>query len=123
MTSIEVGTGTHLLVEFHRCANAALLSDTGLLKACMHRVIRQSGLTPVGDLFHKFEGEGGITGIVLLAESHVAIHTWPERDGFLTMDIFACNMTCDNEPKSQRALDLFREAFRPGTENSRTVYR
>jgi hypothetical protein len=54
-----------------------------------------SGLTPVGELFHRFEPGGGVTGVVLLAESHLAVHTWPEL-GAVTMDVYVCNFSGDN---------------------------
>ena len=57
-----------------------------------------SGLTVVGESFYQFEPQG-VTGTVLLAESHIAIHTWPEA-GFVTVDVYVCNLTTDNTAKA-----------------------
>ena len=64
---------------------------------CLH-ASEASGMTIVGDSFHQFE-PAGVTGTVLLAESHLAIHTWPEH-GFVTIDVYVCNYTTDNSAKA-----------------------
>ena len=61
-----------------------------------------AGLTIVGDSFHQFAPQG-VTGTVLLAESHLAIHTWPEH-GFVTVDVYVCNLATDNTAKAERAV-------------------
>jgi len=53
--------------------------------------VQAAGLTPVDGVFHRFPLPGGVTGVVLLAESHVAVHTWPER-GAVTLDVYVCNL-------------------------------
>ena len=59
-------------------------------------------MTIVGDSFHQFEPQG-VTGTVLLAESHLAIHTWPEH-GFVTIDVYVCNYTTDNTAKAEHCF-------------------
>jgi S-adenosylmethionine decarboxylase proenzyme len=61
-----------------------------------------SGLTIVGERFHQFEPVG-VTGVVLLAESHLAIHTWPER-GFVSIDLYVCHFSQDNQSKGEQLL-------------------
>ena len=61
-----------------------------------------SGLNIVGEVFYQFQPQG-VTGAVLLAESHLAIHTWPE-EGFVTVDVYVCNYLADN---TQKALNLY----------------
>jgi S-adenosylmethionine decarboxylase len=58
---------------------------------------RGSGLRSVNELFHRFEpaARGAVTGVVLLAESHLAVHTWPEL-GAVTLDVYVCNFGGDN---------------------------
>jgi S-adenosylmethionine/arginine decarboxylase-like enzyme len=75
------------------------------------------GLTVLGDHFYQFEGldatqAGGATGAVVFAESHLAIHTWPERDG-ATLDVYVCNVTCDNSGKAERLYETLVGALRP----------
>ena len=67
---------------------------------------RDAGLTVVGDAFYQFEPQG-VTGTVLLAESHLAIHTWPERS-FVTVDVYVCNLATDNSDKGAAAVQRAR---------------
>lgn len=68
-------------------------------------IVKKAGLTPIGEPgCFEFEG-GGFTAFIILAESHVSLHTWPEL-GFLDMDVFVCNVTRDN---SQKARQIFTE--------------
>ena len=73
--------------------------------------VRGSGLTVVGDSFHQFEPQG-VTGTVLLAESHLAIHTWPEY-GFVTVDVYVCNLATDNSDKAKRLFHTLEAAMQP----------
>jgi S-adenosylmethionine/arginine decarboxylase-like enzyme len=56
--------------------------------------------------------QSGITGVVLLAESHLAVHTWPEL-GAVTLDVYVCNLGCDNSSKAQALMDRLVAAFAP----------
>lgn len=67
------------------------------------RLVGQAGLRAVGECFYAFGEGAGVTGVVILAESHVAIHTWPESN-YVTLDVFVCNAYQDNR---QAALQLF----------------
>ena len=86
---------------------------------CLHAVAA-AGLRAVGELFHRFEalpahGDApvGITGVVLLAESHLTVHTWPEI-GAVTLDVYVCNIDADNSQRAHTALDVLIGAFAPG---------
>ena len=70
-----------------------------------------SGLTVVGDAFHQFKPQG-VTGTVLLAESHLAIHTWPEH-GFVTVDVYVCNLATDNTAKAEQLFRALELALKP----------
>ncbi len=109
--------GLHLFADLHdcRCAPGFLLDAPGLETFCV-TACKQHGLTVVGRLFHAFRDAtgrpAGVTGAVVLAESHLAVHTWPEVGG-VTLDIYVCNFSGDN---SERANALFVEviaAFAP----------
>ena len=80
--------GRHLLIDFHE-VSAERLDDAELLSRLLAEAARRGGLTPLGPpVLHRFEG-GGLTGYLLLSESHIAVHTYPEL-GFAALDIFAC---------------------------------
>ncbi len=87
--------GTHTLVDFYGC-DPARLNDAVTLRALMIEAARQVGATIIGDTFHSFSPQG-VTGVVILAESHLAVHTWPER-GYAALDLFTCGqkMTMDS---------------------------
>jgi S-adenosylmethionine decarboxylase len=98
--------GKHLLADFYG-VEAARLDDGDLLRRCMLAAASRCALTPVAPpVLHRFEG-GGVTAFLLLAESHIALHTYPER-GFLALDIFSCGRGDPGE-----ALEVFRTALAP----------
>ena len=79
--------GHHLLVEFEGC-DAASLADLEQVTSAMLRAAEASGATIVTHSFHHFSPHG-VSGAVIIAESHLAIHTWPEH-GFAAVDFFTC---------------------------------
>jgi spermidine synthase len=105
--------GLHLVANLYRCqGDARYLTDSALLRQFCLDTIIESGLTVVGDMFHQFEG-GGVTGAVVLAESHLAIHTWPELNS-VTLDVYVCNYTQDNGAKARAVMDAFMTLYAPG---------
>ena len=97
--------GIHLTGDLFDCAcSASVLTDLDTLSKLCREATLASGLTIVDEKYHVFpdwQGQpGGITGAVLLAESHLAIHTWPERRG-VTLDVYVCNFTEDNTGKAE----------------------
>jgi spermidine synthase len=112
--------GLHLTGDLFECGcSAALLTDLDTLSKLCRDVTNASTLTIVDEKWHLFpewNGEpGGITGTILLAESHLAIHTWPERRG-VTLDVYVCNFTSDNTGKAEQLFDALMMAFRPSTQ-------
>jgi S-adenosylmethionine decarboxylase proenzyme len=106
-------TGLHLTADLCGCpADAALLSQPAALRALCLAAVAACGLRAVGELFHRFPAPGGVTGVVLLAESHLAVHTWPEL-GAVTLDVYVCNVQADNGPAAQALLDALVPAFAP----------
>jgi spermidine synthase len=104
--------GLHVVANLYRCrGQARYLTDAAALRRFCLDTINNSGLTALGDLFHQFDG-GGVTGTVVLAESHLAIHTWPELQS-VTLDVYVCNYTQDNGPKAQQVVDAFMILFAP----------
>jgi S-adenosylmethionine decarboxylase len=81
--------GHEWVVDACGCDPGAL-RDLGLLQDVLGRVVAELGLKPVGaPSWHKFPGEGGVTGIILLSESHLACHTYPEL-GAATFNLYCC---------------------------------
>lgn len=114
----ELVEGLHLTADLYRCTcDRALLVDAGRLADLCRELTRGVGLTLVDEKWHTFpdfQGQpGGVTGMQLLAESHLAVHTWPERDG-VTLDVYVCNFTTDNSPKAERLMAELLAAFAPG---------
>jgi len=105
--------GLHLIGDLTgcRCNPQRLLDGKGFEAICLD-LVRGSGLTIMDSTFHQFEGSG-FTGTVVLAESHLAIHTWPERQG-LTLDVYVCNYSDDNSDKARRLFDAIIAHFEPG---------
>ena len=80
--------GTEWLIEAEGCNREALRDET-LLRGVFERVIDDLGLKVIGSVWHKFDGEGGVTGLVALTESHLACHTYPEY-GTATFNLYCC---------------------------------
>lgn len=80
--------GNHGLLDLYGC-DEAVLKDEGRLKTVLKAAAQAAEATILAERFHTFGGAGGITGILLLAESHISIHTWPEHR-FAAIDAFIC---------------------------------
>lgn len=79
--------GRHLIVELVGC-DRSILNNLELLKRHMEEAVRRSGATIVDSVFHRYNPQG-VSGMVVIAESHVSIHTWPEY-GYAAVDFFTC---------------------------------
>ena len=119
--------GLHLTADLRGCppGQPAMTSPEALRTLCMGAV-RNAGLLPVGECFHGFPPENGeprgVTGVVLLAESHVAVHTWPEIAS-VTLDVYVCNLGADNSAKAQQLLDTLLAAFEPASVSRQALQR
>ncbi|MGB7202747.1 MAG: adenosylmethionine decarboxylase [Pyrinomonadaceae bacterium] len=80
--------GTEWLIEAAGCEAAALRDEVALQRLMSH-VVDDLGLKTVGSVWHKFDGEGGVTGLIALTESHLACHTYPEH-GIATFNLYCC---------------------------------
>jgi S-adenosylmethionine decarboxylase proenzyme len=113
--------GIHLLGEWFDCDDVpASRLDQPLRELCLD-LSRAAGLCAVGDSFHQFQ-PCGVTGTVLLAESHLAIHTWPEKR-FASVDVFVCNYMADNTVKAMFLFDRLRDVLRPQRVNEQVIRR
>ena len=114
--------GIHLLGEWYGCpADVPALTQAESLRELCLGAVAASGLTIVGDRFYQFEPQG-VTGTVLLAESHLAIHTWPEA-GFVTVDVYVCNYTTDNTVKAERVFAALEAALKPRRKRFQAIRR
>jgi len=113
---IHRAEGTHLLADLSGIA-PHLLTDCGGIEALLRDAAGAAGATILHSHFHAFGPGQGVTGVVLLAESHISIHTWPEQ-GFAAADIFMCGGTAP-----QRALDVLVRTLLPARSAVRTVVR
>lgn len=96
--------GTEWLVEAAGCRESAL-RDVGVLDALFARVIGELGLSPLhAPAWHVFPGAGGVTGFVMLTESHLALHTYPEH-GIATFNLYCCRPRPD-WPWRERLAEL-----------------
>jgi S-adenosylmethionine decarboxylase len=109
--------GLHLIADLNQCqCESTWLTDAKrLLDRCVQEVL-VSGLQPVSHLAHSFpateQGPGGVTATVLLAESHLCVHTWPEQRG-VTVDVYVCNFGGDHSAKAQHLMDALIAVFAP----------
>ena len=96
--------GTHLLVDLWGATN---LGDPAHIDAALREAAIVAGATILHSHFHHFSPNGGVSGVVVLAESHISIHTWPEKD-FAAIDLFMCG-ACD----PNKSIPVLQAAFRP----------
>lgn len=98
--------GRHLLVDLW---HASRLDDLPHIEAALKAAVEAVGATLLRIDLHRFSGNGGISGVAVLAESHMSIHSWPEC-GYAALDIFVCG-DCD----PYLALPVLKAAFAPGS--------
>ena len=96
--------GTHLLIDFWGAHN---LTDLNLMETKFRECVEKCGATLLHIHLHHFTPNGGISGVAVLAESHISVHTWPER-GYAAFDIFMCG---DAQP--EKAIPILKSAFKP----------
>ncbi len=109
--------GLHLTADLYDChCDASLLvSEAAVASLCRART-QAAGLTVVGEKWFSFPAQddrpGGVTGTLLLAESHLAVHTWPEL-GHVTLDVYVCNFSADNTQRAEQLMQALVAAFAP----------
>lgn len=115
-------TGHHWLLDLSECqASAALLEDACVLEPLMVHAARTAGMHVVGHVFHQFAPKG-VTGAVILSESHLTVHTWPESL-FVAIDVYVCDFNHTNRAKGQHLAQALTQLFAPRCCNSQTVQR
>ena len=113
--------GLHVVADFYDVPENPLLTDANLLRDACVDACKQAGLTVVGEHFHQFaaidgSGQAGATGAVILAASHLAIHTWPERNQ-VTLDVYLCDFALADgacsEARAEAVFARITELFKP----------
>jgi S-adenosylmethionine decarboxylase len=98
--------GIHILVDFY---GAQHVTETNVLRDIMIEAAQVAGATVLSCDLHEFGENSGVTGVAVLAESHISIHTWPEHD-YAAIDIFMCG---DADP--HKAVKLLQDRLRPSS--------
>jgi S-adenosylmethionine decarboxylase proenzyme len=109
--------GLHLTADLFGCRDPdRLMRNAPALRQACEAFARQAGLQVLGGRFHQFDAAeqpgGGVTGMVLLAESHLAVHTWPEQAA-ATLDVYVCNFRGDNSGKARQVCDALIAQLQP----------
>ena len=97
--------GSHLIIDLWEAEG---LNDRDRIETALIDAVKAAGATLLHIHLHTFCEGGGISGVAVLAESHISVHTWPEK-GYAAFDVFMCG---DAEPR--KALCVFKAAFNPG---------
>ena len=100
--------GAHIIIDLW---GAKKIDDLALMERALRSAVDVAGATLLHLHLHHFTPNGGISGVAVLAESHISVHTWPERD-FAAFDVFMCG---DAEP--EKCIPVLREAFTPNSIN------
>ncbi len=109
--------GLHLTADLHDCrCSPDWLTDAALLGQRCVQCVADADLQTVAHLFHAFPpthlGPGGVTATVLLAESHLCIHTWPEQRA-VTLDVYVCNFGGNHSSRAQALMNALCTLFKP----------
>ena len=102
----ESFAGMHVIVDLY---DAKHLDDISYIEGVMRECIRQCGANLLHIHLHHFSPNGGVTGVAVLSESHISVHTWPERS-FAAFDIFMCGLA-----KPELAVEILKEQFDAGS--------
>ena len=107
--------GRHLIADLHGCSG---LDDSALIERVLTEAAAAAGATVLELRLHGFGGGNGVTGVALLAESHISIHTWPEH-GYAAVDIFICGI----RHRLDEALRIISEGLRAASVVEKMVER
>ncbi len=108
--------GKHCILELYDC-DSSKLDDEAFLRTTITTAAKRAGATLLNLITHRFEPQG-VTGLALLAESHISIHTWPES-GYAAVDVF----TCGDHTMPEKACAVLRDELRAGRHQLRSFRR
>ena len=96
--------GSHFIIDLW---GATQLDDLALMESTLRKAVDICGATLLHIHLHHFTPNGGISGVAVLAESHISVHTWPERD-YAAFDVFMCG-----DARPELSVSVFEQAFKP----------
>jgi S-adenosylmethionine decarboxylase len=117
--------GTHIVCELSGC-NSEALTDVDAVHGVMIAAAKAANATIMESAFHRFEPQG-VSGTVILAESHLSIHTWPEKR-YAAMDFYTCGdhtdpwLACEYAARALGAKQMLTTEFKRGIESKNGVY-
>lgn len=121
--NVKATPGLHLIGDLFECScDLSIFTDSKFLENTCSSFVQNAGLTEVGKFFHQFDGEGGVTGMIVLAESHMSLHTWPEKK-YVTLDVYVCSYTQDNREKAKNLYISLEGLFKPLNKNYKEIDR
>jgi len=109
-------SGKHLILDLFD-VDPKFLCSVNEIKKCLKKAATSAKATVLKDAFHHFGKDHGVTGIIVLSESHISIHTWPE-ERYAAIDIFMCGV-CNPED----SIEEINNYFKPGNLSKNVLYR
>ncbi|PID87431.1 adenosylmethionine decarboxylase [Candidatus Gracilibacteria bacterium] len=104
--------GLHIISDFKGVNFDNIELSENILRNYVSGLIKKYNLSELGNYFHTFSNKNEITGVFALAESHISIHTWPEKK-YVSLDIFVCNLGKDNTQKAKKIYEELKNFFNP----------
>ncbi len=112
----------HILADLYDCqGEQKYFTNKTVVRDRILRAVKRAGFQIVASRFHKF-GDGGITGVLIVSESHITIHTWPEKT-FVNVDVFFCNYSADNSKKTRAVFNSFKQLYKPKKVYKKEIWR
>lgn len=111
---VKYPPGEHVLLDYW---DAERLTDSDFISRALTDAAEAAGATVIQTFFHVFGENGGVTGVAILAESHLSIHTWPES-AYAALDLFLCG-GC----RADLAIEVLQSRFKPGRQEVKRLQR
>ena len=102
----------HIISDLKKVDFSQLQLDKNILEHKISELLKKHRLTELWNYYHTFNKNNEITCVVALAESHISIHTWPEKE-YVSLDIFVCNLWEDNSSKAKKIYQELIDFFSP----------
>jgi S-adenosylmethionine decarboxylase len=110
----DISAGKHFIIDFWGRAN---LQDQVVIEQALKDAAKAAGAMLLHIHLHKFADQGGVTGVALLAESHISVHTWPENN-YAAFDVFMCG-----DAKPEKAIEVLKQVFQPSKVEIKEILR
>lgn len=123
MSDLHKNLGVHILLDLYECP-AEIITSAAKITEIGREVVSYANLKSLKDISHQFEPQGA-TALFLLSESHLSIHTWPEK-GIVACDVFCCTdmQTLDEaKTKAEKASEKLAELFQSKSQQTQVIIR